>query len=131
MLAAAIAPSRPVVEEPTMKARTRIAVAIALASIGGAAHAESLRCSGGIAAEGDSRVAVAYKCGQPQLQDSYCAPVYYGSTLHPVPEPFSSLVVPCQQVDEWLYDRGPGNLVATVRFRYGRVVSIVYGRVPR
>ena len=113
-----------------MKARTRIAVAMAFASAGCAAQAESLRCSGGIAAEGDSRVAVAYKCGQPLLQDSFCAPVYYGSSLQPVPEPFSSLVVPCQQVDEWLYDRGPGNLVATVRFRYGRVVSIVYGRVP-
>ena len=111
-----------------MKARTHIAMA--LVSVGCAAHAESLRCSGGIAAEGDSRVAVVYKCGQPALQDSFCAPVYYGSTLQPVPEPFSSLVVPCQQVDEWLYDRGPGNLVATVRFRYGRVVSIVYGRVP-
>ncbi|MGY4828132.1 DUF2845 domain-containing protein [Sphaerotilaceae bacterium SBD11-9] len=39
--------------------------------------------------------------------------------------------MPCQQVDEWLYDRGPGNLVATVRFRAGTVWSITYGRVPR
>jgi len=48
-----------------------------------------------------------------------------------VPEPFASVLVPCQQVEEWLYDRGPGNLMATVRFRFGRVQSIVYGRVPR
>src|SRR5262245_33547294 len=113
-----------------MKARIRIAVALFFAGVGCVAHAESLRCSGGIAAEGDSRIAVVYKCGEPLLQDSFCAPVFNGSWQRPVPEPFSSLVVPCQQVDEWLYDRGPGNLVATVRFRYGRVVSIVYGRVP-
>jgi uncharacterized protein DUF2845 len=113
-----------------MKVCTRIFATMAIAWLAGAAHGESLRCSGGIAAEGDSRVAVAYKCGQPLLQDSYCAPLYYGQSLQVVPEPFASVIVPCQQVDEWLYDRGPGNLVATVRFRYGRVVAIVYGRVP-
>ncbi len=96
-----------------------------------ASRAETLRCSGGIASEGDSRVAVAYKCGQPVLQDSYCAPVYYEGSLHLVPEPFASWRVPCQPVDEWLYDRGPGNLIATVRFRAGRVQAIVYGRQPR
>ena len=30
-----------------------------------------------------------------------------------------------------VYDRGPGNLVATVRFRSGVVQSITYGRQPR
>ena len=95
------------------------------------ADAESLRCSGGIAAEGDSRLSVAFKCGQPLLKDSFCASVYYNQTLLPVPEPFASTFVPCQQTDEWLYDRGPGNLMATVRFRSGTVQSITYGRVPR
>ena len=102
-----------------------------LAALSGTARAESLLCSGGGVAEGDSRVAVAYKCGQPVLQDSFCAPVYFSGTLQPVPEPFANAYVPCQVVDEWLYDRGPGNLVATVRFRYGRVQSISYGRQPR
>ena len=94
-------------------------------------QSESLRCSGGIAAEGDSRLSVAYKCGQPLMSDAYCAPVYYSQSLYLVPEPFSSVMVPCQLTDEWLYDRGPGNLVATVRFRSGIVQSIIYGRVPR
>jgi hypothetical protein len=93
--------------------------------------AESLRCSGGIAAEGDSRISVAFKCGPPLLQDSFCAPVYYSQTLYPVPEPFAGASVPCQQMDEWLYDRGAGNLMVTVRFRSGVVQSIAYGRVPR
>ena len=95
------------------------------------ATAESLRCSGGIAAEGDSRLSVLYKCGQPLLKDSYCAPVYYSQTLQPVPEPFASAFVPCQPTEEWLYERGPGNLVATVRLRSGVVQSIAYGRAPQ
>ena len=33
-------------------------------------------------------------------------------------------------IEEWLYDRGPGNLMATVRFRGGVVQSIRYG-APR
>ncbi len=93
--------------------------------------AETLRCAGGSVAEGDSRVSVVYKCGQPLLKDSFCAPVFYSGTLYPVPEPLASTIVPCQVTDEWLYDRGPGNLVATVRFRSGTVASINYGRVPR
>lgn len=97
-----------------------------------AAHAaESLRCQGGIASEGDSRLSVAHKCGQPLLKDNYCAQVVYSSTWQPVPEPFASTFVPCQPVEEWLYDRGPGNLMATVRFRAGVVQSIVHARQPK
>jgi len=95
------------------------------------ACAESLRCNGQIAAEGDSRLSVLYKCGEPLLKDNYCAPIYSYGSLQPVPEPFASAFFPCQQVEEWLYDRGPGNLLATVRFRSGVVQSIVYGRTPR
>lgn len=109
--------------------RSTLPLAAALCAL--PAQAESLRCTGGIAAEGDSRVAVAYKCGQPMLADSYCAPVYYRGSFNVVPEPWASAYVPCQQVDEWLYDRGPGNLMATVRFRAGTVWSITYGRSPR
>ena len=109
----------------------RIAVLMAAAGAFAPAHAESLRCSGGIAAEGDSRISLAYKCGPPLLKDCYCAAVVYSQTLNPVPEPFASALVPCQPTDQWLYDRGPGNLMATVRMRAGVVQSITYGRVPR
>jgi hypothetical protein len=109
----------------------RILAALAVFGFCQTAQAESLRCAGGIAAEGDSRLAVAFKCGAPLLQDSFCAPVYFSQTLQPVPEPFAGAFVPCLQTDEWLYDRGPGNLVATVRFRLGVVQSISYGREPR
>ncbi len=95
------------------------------------AQAETLRCSGGSAAEGDSRVSVVYKCGQPALKDSFCAPLYHGPTLQPVPEPWAGTVLPCQTIEEWLYERGPGNMVATLRFRSGVLQSIRYGRSPR
>ncbi len=119
-----------------MHATTRVhhclALMAALSAVSGASvHAESLRCNGNIASEGDSRLSVLYKCGQPVLADSFCAPVYYAPTLMPVPQPFASVVIPCQQVEEWLYDRGEGNLMATVRFRAGVVQSISYGRNPR
>ena len=95
------------------------------------ACADSLRCNGHFTQIGDSRVSVLYKCGEPLLRDTYCAPIYYDPWLNPVPEPWASTVVPCQRIDEWLYDRGPGNLMATVRFRSGVVQSIRYGRTPQ
>ncbi|HKB54678.1 MAG TPA: DUF2845 domain-containing protein [Ramlibacter sp.] len=95
-----------------------------------AAAAESLRCSRGIVAEGDSRVSVIYKCGQPNLSDTFCAPVYYPGTLDIVPEPLASALVPCLVIEQWLYERGPGNLTATVYLRSGVVQSIVYSREP-
>lgn len=114
-----------------MMAWARVGLSTALALGSSFVCAESLRCSGGIAGEGDSRLSVAYKCGQPLMTQSYCAPVFFSQSLYPVPEPFASAYVPCQQTDEWLYDRGPGNLLATVRFRSGVVQSITYGRQPR
>ncbi|WP_138517110.1 DUF2845 domain-containing protein [Limnobacter alexandrii] len=94
------------------------------------AKAEALRCSQGSAYEGDSRVSVLYKCGQPALKDTFCDPVYFPGTLHPVPSPFAQSVAPCLPVELWVYDRGQGNLIATVRFRGGVVQSISYGRQP-
>ena len=114
-----------------MKRPVQVFVAVAAMFVLAPAQAESLRCTGGIAAEGESRVSVLFKCGQPVLADSFCAPVYYDQTLQPVPEPFASAFVPCQHTDEWLYDRGPGNLMAKIRFRSGVVQSITYARVPQ
>lgn len=87
------------------------------------AEAESLHCSGGITAESDSRISVAYKRGQPLLKDSYCAPVYcYNPGLQQlVPEATPNPAVPCQVAEDWLYERGPGKLMAprALSFRRG------------
>ena len=118
---------------PNSPARSLVcACAVALAGlVAPSAQAETLRCTGGSAGEGDSRVSVLYKCGQPLLKDSFCAPLYYGPDLQLVPEPWAGTVLPCQTIEEWLYDRGPGNMVATLRFRAGVLQSIRYSRSPR
>ena len=107
----------------------------ALSALSLPAHAESLRCNGQFTEVGDSRLSVLYKCGEPVLRDSHCAAVFTPSTISLVPVPMWVRVpagaVPCLQVDEWLYDRGPGNLMATVRFQSGVVQAIQYGRTPR
>ncbi len=114
-----------------MKTATHLGFCLSLLCLAPAAHAESLRCNGHSAAEGDSRLSVLYKCGEPLLKDSYCAPVFYGPSLLPAPDALASSLVPCQPVEDWLYDRGPGNLMATVRFRSGAVRAIFYGRTPK
>ena len=114
----------------TLTASARIGAALLLALVSASPRAESLRCNGHIAAEGDSRLAVMAVCGQPALKDSYCAPVYAAGSARPVPEPFASALLPCRLTEDWLYDRGPGNLVAVVRFQSGVVQSIRYGQAP-
>jgi len=96
-----------------------------------AAQAQSLQCTGGSVAAGDSKVMVMYKCGAPAVADSFCAPVYQGKTLLVAPEAVAFSAVPCLQTDEWLYERGPGNFLAKVRLRSGVVQSISFGRDPR
>jgi hypothetical protein len=111
-----------------MESPIRLALAAAVLVVAAPAHAESLRCNGHIASEGDSRLSVYYKCGPPLLLDRYCAPLFYTYTPNQVPDPYASVYVPCQPVEEWLYERGPGNLAATVRFHGGVVWSITYGQ---
>jgi hypothetical protein len=106
-----------------------LAVAVA-AGMPAGARAETLRCNGMIVAEGDSRLSVVYKCGEPVMKDSFCAPVVDLRNGWPVPEAVAGWIVPCQTVEEWLYDRGPGNLLAKVRLRGGSVLSIRYARAP-
>ena len=113
---------------------SRFAVVLCVVCLGwqpSSADAETLRCNGHSSGEGDSKLSVLYKCGEPLLKDAFCAPLYSAQSPYPLPEPFAGVVLPCQLVEEWLYDRGPGNLMATVRFRAGQVLSIRYSRSPQ
>jgi hypothetical protein len=113
----------------------RLVAAIALSAAAWPAQAESLRCNGQFTDVGDSRLSVLFKCGEPLLKDAFCAPVFTiaNATLTAPPTwvQVPGAVVPCVPVDEWLYDRGPGNLMATVRFQSGVVQAIRYARSPR
>lgn len=114
-----------------MNALHRLALVAALGAPCLQAQAESLRCNGQFTQVGDSRLSVLFKCGEPVLKDSFCAPVFTLSGVPTAPSPVWLAVpgyaVPCVPVDEWLYDRGPGNMMATVRFQSGVVRSIRYG----
>ena len=93
-------------------------------------HAETLRCKGPIVEAGDSRLSVRRHGRESVLQDGYYALVYHSPGFRPVPEPLDSTVVRWFMVDEWLYDHGPGSLIATMRLRAGMVLLIVDAAPP-
>lgn len=93
------------------------------------AHADALQCGGGTVQEGDTRVSLLQKCGPPQLQDSFCAPVFQNKSL--VPAPLANNAGTCEQIDDWIYERGPGLPTATVRIRASAVQSIRIQRQSR
>jgi hypothetical protein len=93
------------------------------------AYSESLNCNGGFVDIGNSMLSVVHKCGQPALKNVNYVPVeYYPAYQAGSFAPFPGTAVRYETVEEWLYDRGPGNFVATVRFRSGIVELIRYGR---
>ncbi|MEY4563895.1 MAG: hypothetical protein RLZZ618_3172 [Pseudomonadota bacterium] len=91
------------------------------------AHAQSLRCQGALAEVGDTKYAVLQKCGEPAFKDGFCKPlevwVPTGRGGYRVPPQ----ALPCQWVDEWSYNPGPGYFVAIVRFESGAVSGIRTG----
>jgi hypothetical protein len=113
-----------------MKTMLAAGVLVCLGGHAAPAAAESLRCSGGLVSEGDSRLSLVHKCGEPLLRDAYCPTVYYPRSQSVVPADIALAYVPCLPTEEWLYDRGPGNLMATVRLRNGRIWAITHGQ-PR
>jgi hypothetical protein len=105
------------------------ALALAALLAAGSAHADPLRCSGTSVSEGDGKLWLLRACGQPTLADAYCARLPQPALAAAYAAP--QLAPACLVVEEWLYDRGPGNLVAVVRIREGRIVSIRYGEQGR
>ncbi len=97
----------------------------------GSAQAESLACTSGTVSEGDSRLSLLYKCGPPVLSDTACAQVYHSETLNRVPDWVANQWLPCQVTERLLYERGEGNLLATVNVRLGIIRSITYSRQPQ
>ena len=78
-----------------------------------------------------ARLSLLHKCGPPLLADHHCAPLFDARSGRAVPEPWAGAIAGCQMIEELLYDRGPGNLLATVRVRAGVVQAILYGQAPR
>lgn len=103
-------------------------------------RADSLRCEGDLAQIGDKKAAVLKKCGEPMIKDSFCKPVESTQTRSGTVAAAATTatgtntnvtVVPCEKVDEWIYNPGPGQFLTTLRFERGELVSVKYGdRVP-
>lgn len=112
-----------------MGAPIRVGLLVVVALLSLPVQADSLQCNGGTVREGDSSASLLQKCGQPQVRDSFCAPVFENKAL--VPSPLTSNAAPCQQIDDYIYDQSRGNPTATVRIRAGAVQSIRVQRQPR
>lgn len=117
-------------EHPSPRSAAGAIVLATLLTLASSARADSLRCGGTSVVEGDSKIWLLRNCGQPTLSDTYCTWV-----LPPtVPGPHGSQQPRqpvCLTTDEWLYDRGEGNLIAVVRVREGKIISIRFGEQGR
>lgn len=96
-------------------------------------QAGSLRCNDNLAVIGDSKGSVLAKCGEPMLKDFFCkAPPKNKADASPNPRRGSTVnVIPCDRVDEWTYNPGPGHFYTILQFEQGTLKSMKDGdRVP-
>ncbi len=88
-----------------------------------AAPAHAFRCGSQLVHDGDSRAAVAAKCGEPtEISRSAILrkPVFWvGGRRYHVSGDFVEI-----PVEQWLYNLGPRKLMRRVRFEDGLVVEI-------
>ena len=103
-----------------------VAVALVACALLSPAAAQTFRCRNDLVSVGDSPATVLLKCGEPVAKDTVCRPL-----PAPSPRPASGVrpgqIVPCENVDEWTYNPGSGQSMATLRFAEGRLVAIEYG----
>jgi Protein of unknown function (DUF2845) len=109
--------------------QSMLSVAVVLLSgLSSDIRAESLRCDGKLVAIGDSMATVLEKCGDPMLQDTLCIPVQqYSAPPNPRFDGTVINVTPCEDVDEWTYNPGPGRFLTTLRFVRGELKTMKYG----
>ncbi|MFN6997249.1 MAG: DUF2845 domain-containing protein [Aquincola tertiaricarbonis] len=109
-------------------ARLARAALLALAGLWAAgAGAQSLRCNGQLVNPGDTKYSVVRKCGEPAFREAVCVSrELFVWTLPAVPgQVLQPLITPqCVPMEEWTYDRGPGQFLGIVRFRNATVESM-------
>lgn len=101
------------------------ALVLALAAFGAAAplRADALRCGSKLVAEGDTRAAVAAKCGPPDdvVRRTRLSPAIVWRHGRPYRVSDGLLEV---EIEDWTYDFGPRRFMRRVRFEDGLVVRI-------
>jgi hypothetical protein len=106
-----------------------IAVALAFATLLAVpldAAAQTFKCRNDLVNVGDSRATVLLKCGEPLVKDAVCRPLPVQGQ-RPASGPRGGHIVPCENVDEWIYNPGYGQFMTTLRFVEGRLAAIEYG----
>jgi len=115
-----------------------IGAALLLALHGAPALAQqSLRCHGQLLGAGESKSAVAQKCGGPMAVQSVCVPtvsqpqnIYFTAPDGTLRQAWSTSPQ-CAPAEDWIYSRGPGSFMAIVRIKDGVVESVRDGdRAP-
>jgi len=91
--------------------------------LAGAPAQAALRCGARLVVEGDRKIDVLSKCGEPTLVSD---PLVYQRTRprRGVHGRVSGVVVVPASTEEWTYNFGPRRFVHVIRFSRGRVVEI-------
>jgi len=82
--------------------------------------AYALRCSSKIVSEGDHKMSVRLKCGEPEAIEER---VIY-RTIHLTDHPHSDKIEVPIAIEEWLYNFGPRRLMHQLWFENGKLVEI-------
>lgn len=124
MLAAMLCPH--VLHPVRLAAACFVLVAATLAAPDAEAS-QSLRCNGQLVGKGDSPVALLHKCGDPVYRQPVCVSMLQlGWIVTPYrgDGPGAVLANQCVPMEEWTYDRGPGNFLGIVRLYNGAIESV-------
>lgn len=87
----------------------------------------SLRCNGQLVGKGESPLVLLHKCGEPVWRQPVCVPMLQlGWIVLPYRQdgPGAVLANQCVPMEEWTYDRGPGNFLGIVRLHNGAIESV-------
>jgi hypothetical protein len=81
---------------------------------------EGMRCRAGLVREGDAKVTVLQKCGEPTTRDS-------AGLVDEQPGPAERSTRSESLVEQWVYSQQKGSLLRIVEVRGGRIESITNG----
>ena len=102
-------------------------VLVACASVAPAA-AQAIKCrNDAVVSVGDSHAAVLQKCGEPAARNVVCRPLPASGPARPASAVRPGTIVPCENVDEWVYGAGAGQPAMTMRFVEGKLTAVEHG----